>query len=197
MSKPLSKEAKANLSSKQKALWTPERRAQASEAAKARKASGSPPSNASTRSSGSPPVLPPSVNAQQGPGAESLLESLLSKLKEMSPTETKKETSSLPELPEEEADREAALKPARLPARIPVVAFDQVFKLTGLEPLSEGEKEEGINAWAVLFWQWGLFKDGRVLVMLWLMGLAMPRGTTAMLRWREAKKKKELEEGKT
>lgn len=120
------------------------------------------------------------------------METLLSKLSSMSPTTTEKTTKALPELPEEEADREAALRPARWPARIPVVAFNEVFKLTGLEELSEAEREEGINAFAVLFWQWGLFKDGRVLVFLWLFGIAMPRGTTALLRWREAQKAKEL-----
>lgn len=174
--------------------WTPEARAAASARAKARRQSPNPsspsePSSDSARSS-LPPTLPPApaTGAPSGSG-EALLESLLSRMKAAT---TPEETTSkaLPELPDDDAEREAALRPARWPARIPVVAFNETFKLLGLEELSDEEKEEGLNAFAVLFWQWGLFRDGRVLVALWLFGIGVPRATSGFLKWREGKQKK-------
>lgn len=183
---------KARRAEAAKRQWTPEARAAASQRAKARV--GKSPSSASAPSSGSatsslPPTLPPvaTTSGPQGSG-EALLESLLERLKGTVTTETETTSNALPELPDDDAEREAALRPARWPARIPVVAFDETFQLLGLESLSQQERDEGLNAFAVLFWQWGLFRDGRVLVALWLFGVATPRATAAFLAWRMAKR---------
>lgn len=79
-------------------------------------------------------------------------------------------------LPEDSAELERSLKLARMPARLPVMAFDEAFQAAGIRGLSEQEREEGIHAWSALFWQWGLYRDGRVLVALWVFGVVVPRG---------------------
>lgn len=166
--------------------WTPEKRAEQSErirAAKAR-ASASEPSSGSTPSSVVvPPPLSPAPAASQSSG-EALLEKLLSRL--TTETTPKAEKTS-PTLPDGDAEREAALRPARWPARTAVVGFNETFRVLGMDELSAEERDEGVNAFAVLFYQWGLFRDGRVLVSLWLFGTLVPRGTTAFLRWKAAK----------
>lgn len=182
--KPMSAQQRAKL----KAQWTPERRRQASEEAR-RRQSGSPPSKNSGDSSASlPPSLPPTARAA-APEEESRVESLLEKLLSRTTTEEKAEKkTAIRELPDEDADREAALKPARFPARVPVIAFDETFKSFGLAELSPQEREEGVNAFSVLFWQWGLYRDGRVLVVLWLFAVMVPRMATAVRkRWFEKK----------
>lgn len=181
--KPMSQQQRAKL----QRHWTPERKAAASEAAKKR-LSASPPSKSSGSSSASlPPSLPPTARAE--PEETSRVESLLEKLLSRTTKETEKEkTAPLRELPDEDADREAALKPARFPARVPVIAFDETFRSFGLAELSPQEREEGVNAFSVLFWQWGLYRDGRVLVVLWLFAVLVPRMATAIRkRWFEKK----------
>jgi hypothetical protein len=175
-----------------KAQWTPEAREAARQRAKARGSKSQSPSSGSAPSSDSasssvPPTLPPAVSAAQSGSGQQLLETLLEKLKA---TTTPTEETSRPELPDDDAEREAALRPARWPARIPVVAFNETCRLLGLAELSEEEREEGINAFSVLFWQWGLFKDGRVLVALWMFGVAVPRATSAFMLYREREKTK-------
>jgi hypothetical protein len=186
-------EAKEKLRAKAKAQWTPEARKAQSERLKAVKAKGagkpssSPPSQSSPGSS-LPPVLPPTATPETSQAsAQTLFESLLKKIQETT-TPTTEPTDERPELPDDNAEREAALRPARWPARVPVVAVNEVCRVLKLDELSDAEREEGINAWAVLFWQWGLFKDGRVLVFLWLFGIAAPRATSAMLAAQERKK---------
>lgn len=183
--KPLSREQKAHLSRKQKERWTPEARAAASAKAKA---SASIPSSGSGKSS-VPPALPPSVSSESSPGsAETLLQSLLTKVKAMGTKETEEETKpKTPELPDDPDDREAALRPARYPARVPIMGTNELFKVLGLAELSEEERAEGIEAFSVLFFQWGLYRDGRVLVALWVLGVMIPRATSAALLWRQRK----------
>lgn len=182
--KPMSQQQRQKL----KAHWTEERKAAAREAAKKRQ-SGSPPSRNSGGSSASlPPSLPPTARAA-APEEESRVESLLEKLlSRMTKEEKEEKKTAIRELPDEDADREAALKPARFPARVPVIAFDETFRSFGLAELSPQEREEGINAFSVLFWQWGLYRDGRVLVVLWLFAVMVPRMATAIRkRWFEKK----------
>lgn len=176
-----------------KAQWTPEARAKASAAAKARHAakrgaSPSPSSNGSASfSPGVPRPLPAPTTAPTS-ASEPLLERLLSKLETLAPTMAEETRSSLPELPDDNDEREAALRPARWPARVPVTATDELLQVFGLRGLSDPETEQGLDAWAALFWQWGLYKDGRVLVALWLFGVAAPRVGDAVAARRARKK---------
>lgn len=124
--------------------------------------------------------------------AESLLETLLSKMTELGRGKETEEKSSVSELPDDLGEREALLAPARFPARVPIMGTNELFKVLGLAELSKEEREEGINAFAVLFYQWGLYKDGRVLVGLWMLGVLVPRATEAAVKWGKSKKEKEL-----
>lgn len=182
--KPMSAQQRAKL----QRHWTPERKAAASEAAKRRLSASLPSKNSASSSASLPPSLPPTARAE--PEESSRVESLLEKLLSRTTTTEKEKEKEKPlrELPDEDADREAALKPARFPARVPVIAFDETFRSFGLAELSPQEREEGVNAFSVLFWQWGLYRDGRVLVVLWLFAVLVPRMATAIRkRWFEKK----------
>lgn len=164
------------------AFWTPEQRAIHSAKMKARKqgpmgaetetaeTSNQPsPLSSDSPSSSSPPVLPASKKRKP---KKSFLESLTGTEAETEPTLKTSSFRSLPTNPDE-LERELVL--ARLPAQIPVVMADELAKALGLSPLSEAEKRQGVEAFACLFWQMGLYNDGRVLVPLWLAGITIPR----------------------
>jgi hypothetical protein len=104
----------------------------------------------------------------------------------MGTKETEEETKAkTPELPDDIDEREAMLRPARYPARVPIMGTNELFKVLGLAELSEEERQEGIEAFSVLFFQWGLYRDGRVLVALWMLGIMIPRATSAALLWKQ------------
>lgn len=142
-------------------------------------ASSSPPSQ--RRSAGPPPSLPRNPTPSQAETAT--LEAMLARIARRLDGE---EEAPDPEgevppkaerrlLPDDWDEREKALRLAKLPARIPVVAIDEMCRSFGMRPLSDQEREEGLDAWAALFWQLGLFRDGKVLVLLWMFGVATPR----------------------
>lgn len=160
--------------------WTPEARAKASADRKAAAAaktgkSSSPSLNASPSSS--VPTLPSPAAASDAP-SEALLKTILERLE--APTTE----SDTPRLPEDDAGRDSALRPYRFTARIPVMLSDTLFQAFGLDGLSEEERKEGVNAFSVLFWEWGLLGSGKVLVFLWLAGVMIPRAPQAVQLYR-------------
>ena len=161
------------------AQWTPEARAAQSARMKERHAkkkspaSGSPPSKPSRQSSAAPTPLP--SQAERSRLGDEMFDRMMAQLSQRLEPEqtTTKKTERL--LPDDWDEREKCLRLAKLPARIPVEAVDQLCRVFDLLPLSQAEREEGVDAWAALFWQLGLFRNGYVLVALWLFGVAVPR----------------------
>lgn len=169
-----------------KVEWTPEMRRKQSERMKEVRAKGRP-SSTSTPSKGSasssvPPVLPPN-----GPTSSQGWERLAEAMKGTT-TATR---PSLKALPDDRDELLAEIALAKFPARVMVSAVSEVYLTLDFRELTEAEEDEGIHAFACLLWQLGLYKNGLVLVGLWLLGTLAPRMAD---RYRE---RKALREGKS
>lgn len=134
--------------------------------------------------SSAPSSLPPAQKMPRPPPDLRTLERAIAALEKIGATEPEKPEAKL--LPEDPDELEKSIRLAKLPARIPVMCVDESFQAFGLRGLTPNEKEEGIHAWAALFWEWGLYRSGKVLVALWTMGVCAPR----FIDWYEARQER-------
>jgi hypothetical protein len=195
-----SKEKREEMSRKLKAHWA--------KVAEAKSSSPSQPLSSSEESSG-PPALPdakrppeqaqsssarPSSSSQKTAttaGKKTAVERVKELVRELAKSEeagedvpTSKPKKVLAEDPEE---RDRQLQLGRPLARLPVNAVDGLLELLEVDALSDQEREDGIEAWAALFWFWGL-SDPRVQVLFWGGGLLASRGVKAGVNRRRKSK---------
>lgn len=168
----MSPEGRQNLSAAMKESW-----------AKRKSASASPPSVSSPPSSAAPPSLPRAPRSAAP--SDDAMTRMLGMLEALQKRDEATPLPKRPQLPDDADQRDRALQVARIPARMPVTAIDELFRGFDVRPLSAQEREEGIEAWAALFWYYGL-TDPRLLVLLWMLGVAAPRIGDAVQKKRGA-----------
>lgn len=81
----------------------------------------------------------------------------------------------LRKLPEDPLELDSALKPFRTMVAPLVSGVSRVFVELEAEPLDAEEKEGGKLALAALMYQYGGQLDARLLVAMWIAGVALPR----------------------
>lgn len=93
-------------------------------------------------------------------------------------------------LPEDPAELDAAIAPMKVMVRPILHGISRIASHVGASPLDKDETDSGTIAWSALLYQQGGMLDARVLVLMWTLGVSIPR----TLEYFENKKKREEEE---
>ena len=85
------------------------------------------------------------------------------------------EESRLRPLPDDPVEFENAIRLNKVMVRPVLLGVSQVFKAFKLSPLGKDEQDAGAQAFGALLYQYKAEFDARLLVILWILGITLPR----------------------
>lgn len=100
-------------------------------------------------------------------------------------------------MPEDPKEQDRVLAPFRVLAKPLVGCVCKATEFLTDDPklrIDDDEKEMGVQAWAALFYQLGGRLDARVLVVLWIVSLMLPRMMYIIAKARKKKHEQEVQE---